>query len=212
MITWPDLLWLPSPNHYRGRNGFPVELLVMHYTAGRGDERGTGRVFASPSRNASAHFGIGRSGGLAQYVALDDAAWHAGDGKAPTAEQLDEHGTVPLSMAREQINRRSVGIEICNRGWAPGGANPRVEARHRNPGCRSKSWESFSPEQYVSLRRLVAPLRERFPTMRYVLGHEDVTFQKTDPGPAFDWSELRGFGLTRVTYDFAAHDWRTEAL
>jgi N-acetylmuramoyl-L-alanine amidase len=210
-IAWPDMLWMPSPNRYTGRGYAAVELLVIHYTAGKGDERGVGRVFASPARKASAHFGIGRAGGIAQYVALDDAAWHAGDGLIPSSADLDK-GDVPLNLAVGNVNRRSVGIEICNRGWASKGANPRVTARHRNPGCRSTSWESFSPAQYLSLRTLVAPLRERFPAMRFVTGHEDVTHRKTDPGPAFDWNVLRGFGLTRVIYDFAADVWRTEAL
>lgn len=209
--AWPAVAWIPSPNYYRGRRGTEPEVLVIHYTAGKGEERAVGRVFASADRKASAHFSLGRGGGIVQHVALDDAAWHAGDGLLPSPADLDS-GPTALSLGCVNINRRSIGVELCNRGWAPGGANPRFAARHRNPGCRPRSWESFSAPQYDSLRSLAAPLRERFPTMRFVTGHEDVTHRKTDPGPAFDWNVLRGFGLTRVFYDFESDVWRTEAL
>lgn len=234
-IDWPELEWLPSTNCYRGRGGYPAEVLVIHYTAGRGDVRGLARVFAARSRMASAHFGIGRDGSIGQFVSLDDAAWHAGDGKLPGARDFDAfrsslpsaqaYGTapqraVPLSFGFAKLNYRSVGIELCNRGWASGGANPRFEGRHRNPAARSTSWEQYSAPQLLALRSLVVPLRKRFPELRYVCGHEDVTHRDTlgepggklDPGPAFDWGVLAGLGLTRVLYDFKAQAWQQEVL
>lgn len=223
------MVWAPSPNHYRGRSRYTVDLLVIHYTAGKGDERTTARVFASPRREASAHFCIGRGGGVAQCVDVDDAAWHAGDGghaRAPTVEQLDDVGVgglVPLAQVpmRPKVNNlRSIGIELCNRGWAPRGPGAYVAGTHRNPACGSTSWESYAEPQLATLVTVVKCLRERFPTMRYVTGHEDVTHQdtlgkpgaKVDPGPAFPWSCLAGLGLRRVAYDFTAHGWRVEEL
>ncbi|MBK6920585.1 MAG: N-acetylmuramoyl-L-alanine amidase [Deltaproteobacteria bacterium] len=188
---------------------------MIHYTAGRGDVRGVGRVFRS--RPASATFAVDRAGDIGQYVAAEDAAWHAGDGLLPSAADFDafEGRPVPLIAGVGDINRRSVGIELCNRGWAPGGSNPYVTARHRNPAARSTSWESYTKAQYQGLRSLIPPLLRRFPRLRYVTGHEDVTHRDTigrpggkqDPGPAFDWQQLAGFGLDRVWYDFDARAW-----
>lgn len=234
-IEWPELAWLPSPNFVLGRTGYPVEVLVLHYSAGRGGVRGLARVFAARSRNASSHFGIDRDGSIGQFVSLADTAWHAGDGKLPGARDFDAfrmnlpsaqayantpQRAVPLSFGFGKLNARSVGVELCNRGWARGGANPRFEGRHRNPAALSTSWESYSAPQLAALRSLVVPLCKRFPQLRYVCGHEDVTHRDTlgepggklDPGPAFDWHVLRGLGLVRVFYDFKAQAWQQEVL
>jgi N-acetyl-anhydromuramyl-L-alanine amidase AmpD len=227
-----EIEMIPSPHHYRGRPVLAidedVDTLVLHYTAGRGDERPTARLFANPRRQASAHYCVGRTGGIVQCVSLADAAWHAGDGgkaRIPDARQLAKAGPgelIPLAKVRERPkvhNCRSVGIEICNRGWAPRGPNPYATARHRNPASTSTRWESFSTAQLDSLLWLVEKLAAAVPTLRWVCGHEDSTHKDTlgapggklDPGPLFPWEMLRSTGLRRVFYDFTARGWRVEA-
>lgn len=224
------LLWLPSPHHYRGRNGHTPDLLVQHYTAGRGNAQATARVFQMRSRQASAHFIEGRLGDEAQCVDCDDAAWHAGDsGKSrfPSSVQIDmaiADGSLFVPLAEvphvpKLVNERSFGIEWCNRGWAPRGPNPYAEARHRNPACRSKLWESFSDVQIDAGLQRVKWLRGRYPSMRFMCGHEDVTNQetieavggKTDPGPLFPWAPFQALGLIRVKYNYERHGWEIEA-
>lgn len=221
---------IPSPHHYRGRRTpAGVELVptvvVVHYTAGKGNELATARLFAQPSRKASAHFCVGRLGGLVQCVALEDGAWHAGDGgraRLPSETQLEDAGPgdlIPVSevpIAARVMNLRSVGIELCNRGWAKGGKNPYVTTDHRNPASTSTRWESYSEEQLDALVELVVALRRELPSLRWVCGHEDVTHRDTlgavggklDPGPLFPWDMLARTGLRRVAYDFDAHGWR----
>lgn len=196
------------------------DLLVMHYTAGRGEVRSVARLFASPTRKASAHLVIGRDGTIAQCVDLDDAAWHAGDGgksRFPRSEQLELDSFVPLQAVPHEpkrVNCRSIGIEVCNRGWAPRGPNPYITAHHPNPASQSTSWESFRGEQLDAIASAVNELVKLRPTLKWVCGHEDVTNQhtlgeagaKVDIGPAFPWRILPST-LTRVRFDYKRIGW-----
>lgn len=57
---------VPSPNHYNGRNGYRVTHITLHIMVGR--LAGTDAVFQRPSSQASAHYGIGGTGEIHQYV------------------------------------------------------------------------------------------------------------------------------------------------
>lgn len=220
-----DLKWIPSLHHYRGREGHTVDTLVVHYTAGRGNAVATARVFQMRTRHASAHFIVGREGDEVQCVDVDDAAWHAGDdgkSKLPSAAQLRQAelngGFIPLLAVKPMprvVNCRSIGIELCNRGWAPRGPNPYIEARHRNPASHENHWESYTDKQLDALVKRVEWLRARFPSLAWVTGHEDVTNADTlgapgaklDPGPSFPWRLMTNLGLRRVYYDFPKRGW-----
>jgi N-acetyl-anhydromuramyl-L-alanine amidase AmpD len=230
-----DWAWLPSPHHYVGRRGHLLDTVIVHYTAGKGGPRSVARLFANPRVERSAHLVVGRHlEGTVQCVDLDDGAWHAGDSgrsRFPRAAQLDASDFVPLQavpvMPRE-VNCRSVGIEICNRGWAPRGSNPYVAGKHANPGIRSTSWESYDADQVDELVGAINRLCMLRPSLRLIAAHEDVTNQytlgddpKTDPiekvpgakgdvGPAFPWHEMPK-RLTRVRFDFERLGWTKEA-
>lgn len=196
--------WIPSP-HYNGRRGHHVDLLVLHFSAGNGDAVSLGRYFCMQTRRASSHYGVSRDGAVAQYVSEDRAAWHAGDGLFP--KRYDLRDALDLDKPIDTVNRRSIGIEICNRGWAPG-KRPRMPAKHRNPRSTSTTWEVYPPEQLAGLAALIREIVQRNPSLKYVTGHEDVTNyvtaggSKLDPGPLFPWEVTVAEGLTRVMFDF----------
>ncbi len=116
-------------------------------------------TLCNPQTEVSAHYLIGRDGAVEALVPEDLRAWHAGAGR---------WGNV------QDINSRSVGIELDNTGLAP-----------------------FSAPQMLALERLLPPIMGRWaiPPER-VIGHSDCAIgRKIDPGPRFDWRRLALRGL-----------------
>lgn len=110
-----------------------------------------------PQAEVSSHYLIDTAGAVTQLVAEKRRAWHAGTGH--WAGQAD-------------INSRSIGIELDNRGDHP-----------------------FPEPQMVALERLLRAIRGRWPIVQ-TLGHSDMApGRKVDPGPHFDWARLARQGL-----------------
>jgi N-acetylmuramoyl-L-alanine amidase len=148
-----------SPNHGRRRNGLRPELVVLHYTA-MADAEAARRVLCDPAREVSAHWLIARDGTTEQLVDEERRAWHAGTGSW---------------AGREDVNSRSIGIELDNDGQAP-----------------------FAAPMMDALERLLADILARWsirPTG--IIGHSDMApGRKRDPGPRFDWRRLARNGLS----------------
>lgn len=241
----PEHQRIESPSFTPGRAGVQVDTLALHYAVDGDDwERGedeeatfkavtpstdvydVAKLFASPKRGASAHFAAGRDGSLAQMVALDDTAWHAGGGALP------DEGIGPVEKTRAWLmNRRSIGIELCNAGWAAdriGVPEEHIrEAIHPANARRRKvqRWEVYREAQYHVLEELVALIRPHFVADRevFVVGHEDVVNRdtlsakagrpvsggKVDPGPLFEWSRIpwARYGYRPLRYDYQTQRW-----
>jgi len=72
----PNVVWIGSPNHYNGRNGYAVVALVVHTMAGTLESCDS--WFKNPASQVSSHFGIGLEGEQHQYVHLQDGSWANG--------------------------------------------------------------------------------------------------------------------------------------
>lgn len=154
----PGAIWHPSPNFGDRRGGLKPELIVLHYTAMDNADAALERL-CDPVHEVSSHYLVGRQGQLWQLVAEDMRAWHAGAGGW---------------RGREDVNSRSIGIEIDNDGRSP-----------------------FSELALVRLESLLDSLLERYRlTPEAVIGHSDIAPErKHDPGPRFDWRRLARNGL-----------------
>ncbi|MBY6055490.1 N-acetylmuramoyl-L-alanine amidase [Leisingera daeponensis] len=151
-------IWHPSPNSGPRRDGLTPSLIVLHYTAMDNAEAALERL-CDPQAEVSAHYLIGADGTLWQMVAESDRAWHAGAGE--WAGQSD-------------INSRSIGIELDNRGTHP-----------------------FSAPLMTSLEALMRGAMQRWGIPpEGVIGHSCMApGRKSDPGPRFDWARLARQGL-----------------
>lgn len=150
--------WHPSPNFGPRRNGLQPELVVLHYTGMKTTQAALQRL-CDPAFEVSAHYLISPQGTLFQLVAEDQRAWHAGAGQW---------------CGTSDINSRSIGIELANRGDRP-----------------------FSHLQMTVLETLLRQILERWRIAPVdVIAHSDMApDRKEDPGARFDWRRLALQGL-----------------
>ncbi|WP_170390951.1 N-acetylmuramoyl-L-alanine amidase [Ruegeria arenilitoris] len=146
-------IWHPSPNFGPRRDGLKPSLVVLHYTAMNSAQAALERL-CDPDSEVSAHYLIGCDGTLWQMVREEDRAWHAGAG---------------AWRGFSDINSRSIGIELDNRGDHP-----------------------FSEPQMAVLENLLSHLQERLGIQPWnVIAHSDMAPErKFDPGPKLDWDRL----------------------
>lgn len=67
------IIWKGSPNHYTGRQGYGVTHITLHIMVGY--LAGTDATFANSDSQASAHYGIGSTGEIHQYVSERDGSY-----------------------------------------------------------------------------------------------------------------------------------------
>lgn len=148
----------PSPNFGPRRDGLRPSLVVLHYTGMDSVEAALDRL-CDPSAQVSAHYLICPAGGLWQLVDETQRAWHAGAG---------------AWQGMQDINSRSIGVELANDGDSP-----------------------FPDPQMGVLERLLAQIMARWQIAPGdVIGHSDMApARKQDPGPRFDWRRLARQGL-----------------
>lgn len=150
---------MSSPNFGPRRGGQRPELVVIHYTAMADCAAAKDRL-CDPAAEVSAHWLIAEDGTLHGLVDEDQRAWHAGAG---------------AWQGRDDVNSRSIGIELSNRGDHP-----------------------FSERQMTALERLLNEILHRWTIgPEGVIGHSDMApGRKIDPGPRFDWLRLARQGLS----------------
>ncbi|MGX9354891.1 N-acetylmuramoyl-L-alanine amidase [Roseobacteraceae bacterium S113] len=149
-------IWWPSPNFGPRRDGLRPSLIVLHYTAMPSAE-GARDWLCTAHAEVSAHYVIARAGTIWQLVEEDARAWHAGAGQW---------------RGQDDINSRSIGIEIANTGAEP-----------------------FPEPQMAALERLMRRIMARH-EITETIGHSDMAIgRKIDPGPHFDWARLARQGL-----------------
>ena len=147
----------PSPNH-GDRRGQRPELVVLHYT-GMTDTAEARTRLCDPAAQVSAHWLVFENGRAEALVPEDRRAWHAGAGSW---------------QGREDVNSRSIGIEIANPGDRP-----------------------FPATQMDAVVTLLRDIMARWQISPHgVIGHSDMApGRKIDPGPRFDWQRLVHEGL-----------------
>jgi N-acetylmuramoyl-L-alanine amidase len=188
-----DVTWAPSPNH----NGvIKPRYLVFHYTASGFAPARAQFLRGTGDGRTSAHLLVDVDGSVTQFVDLNLRAWHAGESSWKSLTDL---------------NTWSIGIEVVNFGyllksgtgqylaWTHDEVPPErvVEARHKQPQVPYQYWQAYTPEQVATCTELACLLANAY-ALDDVLGHEDIApGRKTDPGPAFPLTSIRGRAIGR---------------
>lgn len=156
---------VPSPN-FNDRKS-PIDMLVLHYTGMQTAQDALARM-CDPEAQVSAHYMVWEDGRIAQLVGEDKRAWHAG---------------VSRWQGDDDLNSRSIGIEIVNGGhdWPlPDGSLP-----------------PYPEAQIEALIALCTGILQRWtiPQSR-IVGHSDIApARKEDPGEHFPWNRLAQAGI-----------------
>lgn len=149
----------PSPN-FDGRGGVDVEYLIFHYTGMKTADAALERLCCAQAE-VSAHYTIDEAGVVYQHVNEDMRAWHAG---------------VSSWRGQGEINARSIGVELVNKGHEHG-------------------YHAFPKAQIEALTALSKQILARH-DISYVLAHSDVApARKADPGELFPWEEFAQEGV-----------------
>lgn len=156
-----NIIQHPSPN-FDSREGQRVDMLVLHYTGMRSGAAALDRMCEAAAK-VSAHYMVELDGTIYQLVDENNRAWHAG---------------VSSWHAKTNINQRSIGIEIVNRGHEFG----------------------YTPFPRPQMQAVVALCKEILNRHEIppgnVVGHSDVApARKQDPGELFDWKLLADCGI-----------------
>lgn len=161
MSTKPDTgvacQWRDAVNFDERAEAAQIELLVLHYT---GMQSGQGALdwLCSEKSRVSCHYFVFDDGHVVQCVREAKRAWHAG---------------VSSWRGLDDINSRSVGIEIANPGHQFG-------------------YKHFPRKQMQAVSGLSRDIvRRNGIALRNVVAHSDIApMRKQDPGELFSWKQL----------------------
>jgi N-acetyl-anhydromuramyl-L-alanine amidase AmpD len=190
----------------QSRNGISPDCVVLHYSVS-GSPEATDNYLRT--KKISVHYILGRECKIIQQVPDNEIAWHAGcyQSKADcpldkdTNEKTDCEVCLPSCPVCEYNNRfinpnsRCIGIEIDNFGFECerfGGKECTQELTNKYSNEIGK-WEIYPDEQLNCLADLVCNIvkKNSIPiTRQNILGHDEITAGKSDPGPAFDWDKF----------------------
>lgn len=134
-----------------------IDMIVVHSVAFAPEAA----IQSFKDYKVSSHYLIGEDGEIWQLAGEKHRAWHAGRSSW---------------RGKEDINSRSVGIELCS------------------PSLGQKP---FTKAQFESLKGLLKRLVCKYKIVQgNLVGHSDIApTRKADPGKAFFWQELAAEGL-----------------
>jgi N-acetyl-anhydromuramyl-L-alanine amidase AmpD len=138
--------------------------IYLHHTAGNGNAEGVARFWNSNDSQIATAFVVGENGTIVQCFSSKHWAWHLG---------IDSEDFIRMDSKYKNLNKLSVGIEICN--WGPlkekngkfynyvgGVVNPSYVTTLERPYKEYKHWYKYTDAQIESTRQLVEYLCETY--------------------------------------------------
>jgi len=163
---------------------FPPEYVMVHFCSAVVDHpddpyniKHVRQTFIDA--DVSIHYMIDREGTVYCCIPENRTAWHAGVGEWKGEEKY-----------KNNLNRYSIGIEMMAIGsWE----DMSIYMTKEEYDALDSSLIGYTDAQYAALRDLVADIcqRQNIPMDReHVIGHEEFSTHKNDPGDLFDWSRI----------------------
>jgi N-acetylmuramoyl-L-alanine amidase len=152
-----------SPNFdKKKRSKDSIKIIVIHYTGMQSERESLSRL-CSPKSKVSSHFVISQNGRVYRLVQDNQIAWHAG--KSCWGKY-------------KNLNKKSIGIELVNKGHRFGYSN-------------------FKEKQLLSLIKICKSLINKYKIKKInIVGHSDIApLRKIDPGEKFPWKRLANNGI-----------------
>jgi N-acetylmuramoyl-L-alanine amidase len=156
-----ELIQAPSPNFNERLH--PLDMLVLHYTGMPDGPAALARLREDREPRVSAHYMVEEDGRVFALVPEDKRAWHAGRS---------------WWRGREDLNSRSIGIEIVNPGHEFG-------------------YRPFPEDQIAAVVALCEGILARWSIPQVnIVAHSDIApDRKEDPGELFPWKRLADAGV-----------------
>jgi N-acetylmuramoyl-L-alanine amidase len=156
---------IPAPSPNFNERLHPLDMLVLHYTGMQDGPSALARMQEDKEPRVSAHYMVEEDGRVFQLVPEEKRAWQAGRS---------------WWRGRDDINSRSIGIEIVNPGHEWG-------------------YRAFPEEQIAAVLTLCQGILNRWPIPQVnIVAHSDIApDRKEDPGELFPWKHFaeNGIGL-----------------
>lgn len=176
--------FLQPLEEYSWERQYAPEFVMIHFTSAVVNHRKDPynmdhirKIFVD--YNISIHYIIQRDGTVRCYVPEDRVAWHAGKGEFAGD-----------SKYTNTMNQYAIGIEVVGIGSQEDMSIYLTAQEYKK---LDTSLPGFTQAQYDALKPLVQDICSRYgiPMDRqHVIGHEEYSPHKTDPGQLFDWSKL----------------------
>lgn len=160
-----------TPDYTTGRKKYNPEAIVIHIM--EGTLVGTDSWFANRASKVSAHYGVGRSGEVHQFVDETDTAWHAGVVTNPSWSLIKRVG----NAVYVNPNYYTIGIE--------------------HEGTVDTDW---TEAMYDSTSTLISEISKRWgiPIDRnHIIGHHEIYAVKACPGNKVDFGKLIALAINK---------------
>lgn len=183
---YPGAIWVPAhPNNYGGYGvGNTPRALVLHTPEEAADnDEVTPRWFQNPAAGGSTHYYADNDGDLYQMVRDYDCPWANGNqGGVNRTWKGVRDAWPPWAQVGVSLNCQTLSIEIEGRAASIGDTLTDAQFMTVVAWCR------FKAQQYA------------IPIDRdHIIGHFEVSTDRTDPGAGFPWARLMAALATNPT-------------
>lgn len=194
------VIWKGSPNHYKGRHGYAITHITLHIMVGY--LAGTDSTFANQSSQASAHYGIGATGEIHQYVSEANGSYSDANYMSNNSTISIEHeggmAGVPCTRACMDASARLCADIARRYGWKKlwhDGLKGNVWLHREIPGTDHAGCPDLAPNglpfQQV-IDKANAILNGKTTNQERKENMAEMLFKNTDDGKVYYWNILTG--------------------